>query len=80
MTAIHQYTAAVYEAEEGGYWADVLDLPGCVAQARTLEELQQNLRDAIQAWEETRREIDGGKVERRRVLITNILADEAPAT
>jgi predicted RNase H-like HicB family nuclease len=80
MTAIHQYTAAVYEADEGGYWADVLDLPGCVAQASTLEELQRNLREAIQAWEETQRELDGGRVERRRVLITSILAEEPAAT
>ncbi|MPZ97733.1 MAG: type II toxin-antitoxin system HicB family antitoxin [Dehalococcoidia bacterium] len=59
MATVREYTAAVYEAEEGGYWAEVLEAPGCVAQGETLDELERNLREAIDAWEETRREIDG---------------------
>ncbi len=41
------HTVAVYEAEEGGYWAEVLDLPGCVAQAETLDGLRKALAEAI---------------------------------
>ena len=40
----------VYEAEEGGFWAEVPALPGCVSQGETMEELLANIRAAIQAW------------------------------
>ncbi len=54
------YTVAVYEGEpdEGGFWAEVLDLPGCVAQGETLDELRRNILSAIQAWEGTRADMD----------------------
>jgi predicted RNase H-like HicB family nuclease len=29
----------VHEAEEGGFWADVPALPGCVSQGETMDEL-----------------------------------------
>jgi predicted RNase H-like HicB family nuclease len=55
MMAQQAYTIAIYEGEsdEGGYWCEVLGLPGCVAQGETLDELRDNIPDAIQAWEET---------------------------
>jgi hypothetical protein len=40
----------VHEAEEGGYWAEVPALPGCVSQGETMVELLTNMREAIQAW------------------------------
>ena len=40
--------AIVHEAEEGGYWAEVPSIPGCATQAETLEELKENLREAIE--------------------------------
>ncbi|MBI4236474.1 MAG: type II toxin-antitoxin system HicB family antitoxin [Chloroflexi bacterium] len=43
------YTAIIHEAEEGGYWAEVLELPGCVTQGETLDEVQANIREAIEA-------------------------------
>jgi predicted RNase H-like HicB family nuclease len=42
--------AIVHEAEEGGYWADVPALPGCVTQGETMDELEANLREAIELW------------------------------
>ena len=42
--------AVIHEAEEGGFWAEVPALPGCVTQAETLAELQTNLREAIRLW------------------------------
>ena len=36
--------------EENGFWAEVLDLPGCCAQGDTIAELEANLADAISAW------------------------------
>jgi predicted RNase H-like HicB family nuclease len=40
----------VHDAEEGGYWAEVPSLPGCVTEGETFEELLQNLYDAIEGW------------------------------
>ena len=42
--------AVVYEAEEGGYWAKVPSLPGLYTQGETLEELEANLREAIELY------------------------------
>ena len=42
-----KFAAIVHEAEEGGYWAEVPSLPGCATQGDTLEELLQNLLEAI---------------------------------
>jgi len=40
----------VHQAEEGGYWAEVPALPGCITEGDTLEELESNLKDAIKGW------------------------------
>jgi len=40
--------AVVHEAEEGGYWAEVPAIPGCATQGETMDELLENLRDAIE--------------------------------
>ena len=42
--------AIAHEAEEGGFWAEVPALPGCSTQGETLEELTENLKDAIALW------------------------------
>lgn len=42
--------AVIYEAEEGGYWAKVPSLPGVYTQAETMEELEANLREAIELY------------------------------
>ena len=38
----------VHKAEEGGFWAEVPSIPGCVSQAETMEELKSNLKEAIE--------------------------------
>jgi predicted RNase H-like HicB family nuclease len=38
----------IHEVEEGGLWAEVLALPGCATQGDSIEELMQNLREAIE--------------------------------
>ena len=43
----------MHEAEEGGFWAEVPALPGCVSQGETMDELLANMREAIQAWLDT---------------------------
>ena len=42
--------AVVHKAEEGGFWAEVPSLPGCATQGETIEELNENLRDAIDGY------------------------------
>ena len=37
----------VHEAEEGGYWAEVPALPGCVTQGETFDELLSHLYEAV---------------------------------
>lgn len=39
--------AIIHDAEEGGYWAEVPALPGCITQGETIEELRTNLLEAI---------------------------------
>ncbi len=38
----------IHEAEEGGLWAEVPALPGCVTQAETMEELIPNIYEAVE--------------------------------
>ena len=40
----------IHSAEEGGYWAEVPALPGCVSQGETVDELRSNIREAIEGW------------------------------
>ncbi len=39
----------VHKAEEGGYWAEVPAVPGCVTQGETWEELLPNIYEAVEA-------------------------------
>ena len=38
----------VHEAEEGGFWAEVPAIPGCATQGDSMDELMQNLQEAIE--------------------------------
>ena len=42
--------AIIHPAEEGGYWAEVPALPGCITEGDTMEEVLINLKDAIEGW------------------------------
>lgn len=53
--------AIVHEAEEGGYWAEVPALPGCMTQGDSIEEIEANLREAIAGWLEAGEENDEEK-------------------
>ncbi len=50
--------AIIYPAEEGGYWAEVPALPGCITEGDTYEEVIFNLKDAIQGWLEVANDIE----------------------
>ncbi len=38
----------IHEAEEGGYWAEVPAIAGCVTQGETLDELLKNIHAAVE--------------------------------
>ena len=38
----------VHEAEEGGFWAEVPAIPGCATQGNTLDELMENVHEAVE--------------------------------
>ena len=42
--------AIVHRADEGGFWAEVPALPGCVTQGETMDEIRTNLIEAIKLW------------------------------
>lgn len=42
--------AIIHQAEEGGFWAEVPALPGCITEGDSMEEVLGNLKDAIQGW------------------------------
>ncbi|RWB09080.1 MAG: type II toxin-antitoxin system HicB family antitoxin [Mesorhizobium sp.] len=42
------FKAIIHEADEGGFWAEVPAIPGCATQGETMEELVENLREAIE--------------------------------
>ncbi len=38
----------IREAEEGGFWAEIPSIPGCVTQGETFEELLENIYEAAE--------------------------------
>jgi predicted RNase H-like HicB family nuclease len=59
--------AIIHPAEEGGFWAEVPALPGCVTQGETEEEVTSNLREAIELWLSVDT-TDGGVAQNDRVI------------
>ena len=49
------FTILVHEAEEGGYWAECVELD-CGSQGETLDELDFNIRESIEAVLQVRAE------------------------
>lgn len=41
------HTVIIHDAEEGGYWVEVLALPGCFSQGETMEAAPRNIEEAI---------------------------------
>lgn len=40
----------LHPAEEGGFWAEVPALPGCVSEGESREEAIANIREAAEGW------------------------------
>lgn len=52
-----QNNVVIHKGEEGGFWAEILSLPGCVTEGESVPELLNNLRDAAWAWCETAKKL-----------------------
>lgn len=48
-----QYPVTLYPDPEGGYVAQIKDLPGCLTQGETLDETMANINEARELWIET---------------------------
>jgi len=44
---LEKYAVVIHEAPEGGFWAEVPALPGCYSQGETMDEVMENVREAI---------------------------------
>ena len=44
---MEKYAVVIHEDAEGGFWAEVPALPGCYSQGETMNELMENVREAI---------------------------------
>lgn len=62
------FKAIIHDAEEGGYWAEVPAIPGCVTQGESMEELRENLREAIIGCLEALNERAGSSEEVREII------------
>ena len=49
--------AIVHKAEDGGFWAEVPAMPGCVTQGENMREIRTNLKEAIELWLEAGEEV-----------------------
>jgi predicted RNase H-like HicB family nuclease len=56
-----KYPVTIEEAPEGGYFAQIKDLPGCYSQGETLEETYENIEEARRLWLESMYE-DGNEI------------------
>ena len=48
-----KYPITLYPDVEGGYVAEIKDLPGCLTQGESLEETINNINEARELWLET---------------------------
>jgi len=44
------YPITIYRDEEGGFVAEIEDLPGCITEGETLEEVNKRIGDALESW------------------------------
>ena len=67
MISAMTYKVVVHREPKGGYWAEVPALPGCVSQGETIEEVETNVREAMEGYLEVLRE-EGRQPEDIQVL------------
>jgi predicted RNase H-like HicB family nuclease len=65
---VTKYAVVIHEEPEGGFWAEVPALPGCYSQGDSIEELMDNVSEAIALVLEVLREQGGQPESNIRIL------------
>ena len=65
---MYEFDTIIIEDESGGYVAFVPALPGCHTQGDTLQELVENLKEAVELYLETLSEEEKRELLRQRVV------------
>ena len=53
-----KYTIIIHRDEqEGGFWGECSELPGCYSQGESIEELMKNIREAVELYLEDAEEV-----------------------
>ena len=79
MPSHSSYTAIVWPAEEGGYWAEVAELPGGFSPGESKAELLDNIQAAIETYLDGDVETDDGPVPERPEFIKIPMPARRPA-
>jgi predicted RNase H-like HicB family nuclease len=45
-----KYHFEIHQENDGGYWAECIELPGCVTEGDNYEELYENMQDALNTY------------------------------
>jgi predicted RNase H-like HicB family nuclease len=72
-----ELTANIHR-EDGSYWADVAELPGCFASGTSLDELFDSLREGIQLYLEGDADSNGSPSGPLQIKVA-VLSDSVPA-
>lgn len=51
------FKVIIHNAEEGGFWAEVPALKGCISEGDSYEEVINNIKEAIDGWLESQNKI-----------------------
>jgi len=70
-----KFSVVIEKDEDGYYVASVPELPGCHTQAKTLDELMERIREAVELY----LEVEGSAVEAKREFI-GVQFVEVPAS
>ena len=65
---VREFSVVIVEDESGGYIAIVPELPGCHTQRDSLDEVIENVREAIELYLETLSEEEKEELLKRRVV------------
>ena len=68
LIAMYEFDVVIIEDETGGYVALVPALPGCHTQGDTLEELMENVKEAIELYLETLTDEEKEELLRQKVI------------
>ena len=44
---VQKYAVVIHRDPDGGFWGEVPALPGCYSQGETIDELKDNIREAV---------------------------------